>query len=153
MEDQFVQMRQDILNLTEILLHTKKELDEVSFFTRKKVYKHLEGLLEMDLEELTGILLEVRSLLAAMEEKLKQKRFEDLDRKLLTLKYKYLDRMDVLVRLSTYYEEMCPPLVRFMERKGLQEETQTKYEMRKEYAEHVYEQLHAIYESMNVDES
>lgn len=152
MEDKFLQTRQDILELTEILLHTKKELDGVPFFTRKKVYKHLESLLDMDLDELTVMLLEVRSLLAAMAEKMDQKRFVELDRKLLTLKYQYLDRMDVLIRLSAYYGEICPPLLRFIEKKGLQEETQSKYEMRKAFAVRVYEQLHVIYENMNIDE-
>lgn len=143
--------RQDILNLTDTLLQTKDELEAIPFFTRKKVFKSLDQLLGMDLESLSEMLLELRPIMSTMVEKMQQKRFSELDQFLMTFKFKYLDRMDVLVRLSTFYTELCPPLEKYLERKEVTEETLLRYAPRKYLTDQTYNQLQSIYETMYVE--
>lgn len=142
----------DIRVLLETLLQTKKEIDKLPYYTRKKVRKFLESHLQMDLEELTSLLLEILPLLHKLNQRVQDKRFDGLDRTLQTLRYWYIEKMNVLVQLSSFYQNLCNPLERYLTKKESLQSTLDLYKNRQELTDCVFTELHAIFDLLYVEE-
>ncbi|QSX08623.1 hypothetical protein J0B03_00590 [Alkalibacter rhizosphaerae] len=151
LENLIVETRQDILVLTEALLQTNREVAKLPYFTKKNVKRSLEKALGMDLEALSDFLLELLPLLNELAQQVQYKRFDRVDRSLSTLKYKYLAKMDVLTKLSAYYREPAAPLTRYLTKKELLDQTLAQYGKRLEISNRVFDHLHAVYDTMNVE--
>lgn len=144
--------RQELLQLTDDLLKTKTELDSIPYFTRKKVRKYLDAHLNTDLDAVSALLLDVRPLLMDLEKQVREKRYGTLDGLLKTLKYGYLVRLHPLRRLESFYQEPCPPLLRYAEKKGTLPALKETYHERIQRIQQVDAHLQRIYNTLHVEE-